>query len=199
MRSTEKYIDTRLALTLQYPIITHHGRFRIDFVAITASNRIIGIECDGEQYHRGSRDEWRDAAILSAGTVDVIYRIPGRALYLYPAEVWWLLGHAEPYLITERSRIVLNVEVSPTCFESAHVGADSAGFWVVVPRQDPLYTLDDSVDSDHWRSDDWELVMVERRTKRTPMIQRCSERLARHPNAGIDTVRILYSAEDNVG
>jgi very-short-patch-repair endonuclease len=96
-----------VSITGQVKCQMQAGRFRVDFVS-TTSNRKIGFECDGKKFHEKKRDQARDAAILEAGLVDIIYRVPGRSIWLYPYEVLDLLRCREPQLFSERGNRVLN-------------------------------------------------------------------------------------------
>lgn len=71
-----KYLDDSVDFQKQVSVETICGQFRIDFVIDTGLKK-VAIECDGKESHNKSRDEWRDAMILGAGAVDVIYRLRG--------------------------------------------------------------------------------------------------------------------------
>jgi len=75
-----KFLNGKTEIVVQYPISTISGNFRADIV-LRKGERIVIIECDGEEHHTKDRDdwydEWRDTLILIQRKADVIYRIKG--------------------------------------------------------------------------------------------------------------------------
>jgi len=75
-----KFLDKETELMIQYPISTISGNFRAD-IALKKNERIVIIECDGEEHHTKDRDnwydEWRDTLILIQRKAHVIYRVKG--------------------------------------------------------------------------------------------------------------------------
>ena len=72
-----KYAAGGLQLETQVEVVTICGKFRLDLVAVFENGRRVAFECDGKEFHKPSRDEWRDAMILGKGFVDCIYRLRG--------------------------------------------------------------------------------------------------------------------------
>lgn len=72
----EKYVDKDVELLSQFEILTSHGNFKMDFV-IKNGLKLIGIECDGKDYHHIWRDIWRDIAILENSDVIEVFRFRG--------------------------------------------------------------------------------------------------------------------------
>ncbi len=80
----QKYLSFETEIIVQYPIKTISGNFRADIV-LKKKDKIIIIECDGEEFHTKDDDdwydEWRDTLILFQRRVDTIYRIKGVDIY----------------------------------------------------------------------------------------------------------------------
>lgn len=81
----------------QYRVNTSLGQFRLDFCLVT-SDRAVGVECDGVEFHEPFRDEVRDAAILSQSGVDSIWRFPGPCVLGATEACLALLAATEPSL-----------------------------------------------------------------------------------------------------
>ena len=101
-----KYLKRSINFQKQVEVKTICGRFRMDFVADTGSKR-VAFECDGSEYHNPSRDEWRDAMILGAGAVDVIYRLRGSDLTYHLEDCLFLASQWDPEIFSERGLINL--------------------------------------------------------------------------------------------
>lgn len=98
-----KHLDAAATFEKQVDVRTLCGYFRLDFVA-SSQGRRVGLECDGAEYHDGLRDECRDAVILGAGHVDVVYRLSGADLHYRMEDVLAALVVAEPGLFSARGR-----------------------------------------------------------------------------------------------
>lgn len=90
-----KYANPNVDIRKQELISTTHGKFFLDFAVEDQQGHIIGIECDGKEFHEPYRDEWRDAIILGAGHISEIVRIRGADIYyniidaLYVLLIWF--------------------------------------------------------------------------------------------------------------
>jgi hypothetical protein len=94
-----KFLGNFVSLAKQEEAQTPFGLFKIDFVAKTRAGRRIGFECDGKDYHKDKqRDQLRDAVILNAGHVDLIYRFRGQDLFYHSTECLYFLTFWEPDL-----------------------------------------------------------------------------------------------------
>ena len=102
-----KYINENVDFRAQEIVYTKCGQFRIDFIVELEDKRKIGIECDGEEFHDKSRDEWRDAAILGDTDVYGMYRINGADIQYHLEDVLYILSIWEPQLFSERGRNIL--------------------------------------------------------------------------------------------
>ncbi|MCB0516408.1 MAG: hypothetical protein R2798_03595 [Chitinophagales bacterium] len=75
-----KFIHEKTKVIVQYPISTISGNFRAD-IALLNKDKVVIIECDGEEHHTKEKDdwydEWRDALILIQKKAHVIYRVKG--------------------------------------------------------------------------------------------------------------------------
>jgi hypothetical protein len=66
----------------QQPVQTICGRFVLDFAIVcTRHDLVIGVECDGAEFHDPFRDRWRDAMIFATGKVSMIYRFTGSQIH----------------------------------------------------------------------------------------------------------------------
>lgn len=151
-----KYFDSELYFSPQFRVNTICGLFIVDFVAVTHLGRRIGFECDGKEFHDSSRDEWRDAMILGADGLDVIYRLRGEDLTYRMNDVLYILSRLEPDLFSERGRLNLHMLVSLATRE------------IVLERDASTFALvlqDDNLDG-------IQRVWIERRFKEVPLGQR---------------------------
>lgn len=106
-----KYLDEAVIFQKKVSIDTLCGRFRLDFM-IQRSEICIGLECDGEEYHCSSRDEWRDAMILETGAVIAIYRFRGKDIVHRIEDCLFFLAMWEPQFFLERGLDNLKVLAS---------------------------------------------------------------------------------------
>lgn len=94
-----KYLSDETELIVQLPIKTISGNFRAD-IALKNNNRIIIIECDGEEFHTKEMDdwydEWRDTLILFQKRAETIYRIKGTDIYNNINSLIYLIYNFEP-------------------------------------------------------------------------------------------------------
>ncbi|GEM_PF-1321400 len=93
------HLSARGKLHKQVGVSTICGRFIFDFVA-SLGDRKVAFECDGKEFHNPHRDEWRDAMILGAKAVAVIYRMRGGDLTYHLADSLYLISRYEPQLFT---------------------------------------------------------------------------------------------------
>lgn len=98
----------------QHECKTDLGLFRVDFVVTDSGGTMkIGVECDGRDFHDAARDAKRDEAIIRAGVLNKIYRIPGSALYHCIYDALQLLAIAEPWMFSDRGVEQLETRASP--------------------------------------------------------------------------------------
>ena len=103
----DKYKNEEAVLHQQVQVNTICGPYWLDFVA-TINDKIVGIECDGKDYHDTNRDFWRDSMILGTGAVDSIYRFSGRDLNYHVNDCLFLLSEVEPEIFSKRGIINLS-------------------------------------------------------------------------------------------
>lgn len=100
----DKYRLSEVELIPQYDISTVSGNFRIDLV-LKSESRIIGIECDGEEFHSKEMDvwydDWRDDLIIMFNQVDCVYRFKGRDIFENIADLIYFLAINEPSLFNK--------------------------------------------------------------------------------------------------
>jgi hypothetical protein len=97
----EKYLNPEIFVQPQKEVKTICGVFRLDF-AVKFEDRLIGIECDGSEFHNKERDLWRDSLILATGDFDGIYRFTGKNIFSSITECLYLLSKAEPVFFSPR-------------------------------------------------------------------------------------------------
>lgn len=94
-----KFLSPDTEIIVQHPIQTISGNFRAD-IALKKNNRIIVIECDGEEYHSEEKDlwydEWRDTLILFQRRAETIYRVKGVDIYSNINSVIYMIYYFEP-------------------------------------------------------------------------------------------------------
>lgn len=121
-----KYLHEDARLDKQVEVPTICGTYYLDFVA-TCGDQRMAVECDGRDFHDEYRDEWRDALILGAGAVDVIYRLRGCDLTYHVEDLLYLMSRFDPYFFSERGQINLRKlaadEVKPWGDEEFPLGA----------------------------------------------------------------------------
>ena len=86
----------------QFTFVTSIGEFRFDFV-ISCNGRLVGIECDGKQFHIPTRDFYRDAILLGEGHVDSIYRIRGKDIIYSDTDPLLLISLMEPAIFSAQA------------------------------------------------------------------------------------------------
>ena len=96
-----KYLHGENVLEPQVSVATITGTYRLDFVA-RRQGRQVAFECDGREFHDAGRDEWRDAMILGAEAVDVIYRFRGHDIFYNLEDCLFLVSAWEPELFSPR-------------------------------------------------------------------------------------------------
>ena len=109
-----KYINPEIDFRKQELIETSHGKFYIDFVFEVTQNEIIGVECDGKEFHDRFRDEWRDAIILDNSKITQMFRISGADIQFHIEDVLYIFSRWEPRLFSERGIINLTHLASDT-------------------------------------------------------------------------------------
>ena len=96
-----KYVHPDIELLTQYEIPTNHGTFKLDF-AIQVNNKIIGIECDGKEFHNIWRDVWRDIAVIENSIVSEVFRFRGCDITYHINECLIVLSWYYPDLFDSR-------------------------------------------------------------------------------------------------
>lgn len=114
-----KYQLPETTLYPQVQINTICGPYWLDFAA-KYNDKIIGIECDGKDYHDTNRDFWRDSMILGTGTIDAIYRFSGQDLNYHINDCLFLLSESEPQIFSERGIINLRQLYTSEAREADH-------------------------------------------------------------------------------
>jgi len=75
-----KFLDDDVEVLIQFPLNSISGNFRAD-IALKKENKIVIIECNGEEHHTKEiddwYDEWRDTLILVQDRAETIYRLKG--------------------------------------------------------------------------------------------------------------------------
>jgi hypothetical protein len=192
LQGTQKYANLRFRVRSQLPAETPQGAFRLDVALLTPSDRVLGFELDGQAYHEDERDLWRDAAILTAGHCEAIYRITGRDLVRYAPHVWYLLSRLEPSIVAARAREVLARQVGPdrpgTC---CSIGPDS-GYLQFDLEPNELDPDDAEAEADPELP--WDFVSMERRTRTSPEMKECARWLAAYPTLRLHAIRQLAAA-----
>lgn len=96
-----KYLSPDVVLLRQRAVSTPYGEFKLDFT-LALGNREIGVECDGKEFHQGTRDEWRDAFIFRHSQIEAIYRIGGKEINYAIERVLQLLSKDIPEFFSKR-------------------------------------------------------------------------------------------------
>lgn len=109
----EKVVSERCSISREVEAQTPIGLFRLDFVVEDDKGRKIGVECDGKEFHNSEKDVRRDAAIVSTGIVDKIYRLRGKDICWHIYEAIELLGWCEPWILSDRGKINLDARTLP--------------------------------------------------------------------------------------
>jgi heat shock protein HspQ len=100
-----KFLDDNTDVIVQYSVNTISGVFRVD-VVLKNANKVIAIECDGEEFHSKEEnkyyDEWRDALIIIQKKVDVIYRIKGKDINHNIYALIYIIYQFDPTFFNEK-------------------------------------------------------------------------------------------------
>lgn len=141
-RNLVKYVGNLDTFGAQVPVQTIVGRFVIDFVA-GVDGEVIGLECDGKQFHDKARDEWRDAMILGSGLVTTMYRLRGGDLFYHMEDSLYAVSQRDPQLFSDRGLTNLSTLASAEARAyDYHSGADL--MMICYPGtghgRDPLFT-----------------------------------------------------------
>jgi very-short-patch-repair endonuclease len=118
-----KYANEDASMEPQVSVQTLCGRFILDFVLTTSDGTRIAVECDGQEFHDFSRDEWRDAMILGEKHVDAIYRIRGADLFHNIASVLYVMSVLDPLLFSSRGMTNLS-SLAPNTLRKAKIEPD---------------------------------------------------------------------------
>jgi hypothetical protein len=102
-----KYLAPNATYDDHVPIETRCGCFIVDYV-VRVAGRSVAFEVDGRDFHQdGLRDEFRDAALLETGKLDVIWRLSAGNLYRYPNDCLYAVARADPEVISDRGYVNL--------------------------------------------------------------------------------------------
>ncbi len=187
LQGTQKYAHPRFRVRSQHPAQTPQGAFRIDVALLASSGRVLAFELDGRDYHETQRDLWRDAAILTIGHCEAIYRITGRDLVRHAPHVWYLLSSLEPSIIAPRAREVLARQVGrDRPGTDCSVSQDFACLQFDLDRGD--VELEDEEQGDQ-EEEAWDIASVQRRTRECLDIKACARWLTAYPTLRLDAIR----------
>lgn len=164
---------------------TRIGTFRPDMI-LAHGNRTVGLEVDGEAFHVDKHRDWlRDAALLDAGVVQVIYRFSAATTWYRTEDCVFVLARYEPGLVDCRARESLLPRLASSLVRDCTHYPDDG----LVVIRDFLTELqsEEEVDSD---LGPW-CFGVDRRTLNHPMISRVAAWIAKHceryPNSPFQT------------
>lgn len=101
-----KVISDKIKFEPQFEISTICGNFRIDFY-FELNGKRIGIECDGKEFHKGSRDSFRDAILLGDNHIDEIFRFKGKDVFYHIHKSIFMIFFLHPNFLSERGKINL--------------------------------------------------------------------------------------------
>lgn len=142
-----KVTNDDVRIVRQHNVDTDSGRFRSDFrIDRPGGGMAVGIECDGKDFHSPLADSKRDAAIVATGVVDKIYRIKGHDIVFHLADSIHLLSIMEPWIFTERARVVLSDQSHPEHLREDSFGRAAMFFTHTVCRLYQRPDTDDEVD-----------------------------------------------------
>lgn len=105
----------------QFKVTCGSKIYRLDF-ALERNGRIVGIECDGKEFHDINQDSERDKAIISTGLVNRIIRLPGKDIHHCRWEVILILNAIEPSFWNDR---ISNNEMECHPIEDSWIRQDS--------------------------------------------------------------------------
>ena len=109
--SKPDFFQTGIEVGNQFTFVTSIGEFRFDFI-ISCNVRLVGIECDGKQFHIPTRDFYRDSILLGEGHVDCIYRIRGKDIIYGDTDPLLLISHMEPEIFSSQAVKRFETELS---------------------------------------------------------------------------------------
>lgn len=98
-----KVISDEIKFEPQFEINTICGKFRIDFY-FELNGKRIGIECDGKEFHKGSRDSFRDSILLGDNHIDEIFRFKGKDIYYHAHKSIYMIFFLHPEFLSERGK-----------------------------------------------------------------------------------------------
>jgi hypothetical protein len=102
-----KYLKSNVEFYSQFPVKTICGGFRLDFV-IGYNSKLIGFECDGQNFHDPYRDLWRDSMILGTNKIDSIFRLRGTDIHRYPIDLLYTIAKFHSPIFSSRGLISLS-------------------------------------------------------------------------------------------
>lgn len=118
-----KYLHEDVTTEQQVEVQTICGTYRLDFL-IQRGRKVVAVECDGKEFHRIERDEWRDALILETKKVHAIYRLRGSDLTYHTEDLLYLMSKRDRDLFSERGLFNLSRLASEQAIESERIGAN---------------------------------------------------------------------------
>ncbi len=102
----DKVANDKIRMGRQYECDVGFTTYKLDFFfQDDALDFKLGIECDGKEFHTIERDSKRDAAILAAGFVDQIVRLPGKGIWYRIHDLLDMISLVHPWLFSERGLI----------------------------------------------------------------------------------------------
>lgn len=150
-----KFLSPETKIQLQYPITTMSGNFRAD-IALIKDDKVVILECDGQEHHTKEKDdwydEWRDALILVQRKAKAIYRIKGRDIYNNTYAILSMINKYDPDLfvqdqITRLPEIEIEESFLRKCCYTSFLGenGDEIDYTIVLRRRDTEKDFDS-----HW-------------------------------------------------
>jgi very-short-patch-repair endonuclease len=85
-----KFLANGLEFNCQVELKTQIGNFRADF-EIKSKNLRLLVELDGKEFHKGTKDLWRDSFILGEKHADLIIRFNGKDIVHNLSECCYIL------------------------------------------------------------------------------------------------------------
>jgi very-short-patch-repair endonuclease len=107
-----KILKPGIIIESQVGFSTRLGDFRGDFVLETSNLKVL-IELDGKEYHKDTKDNWRDSFILGKKKVDLIIRFKRKDIVYNLIECCFILNQQLPDFFTERSKTNLINQLEP--------------------------------------------------------------------------------------
>lgn len=147
-------LTPHVKLHSQFEVPTAWATFLLDFAFEDGDGHMVGIECDGREYHLDTvRDEMRDALILGTRQVNVVYRITGAAIWRDLETVLRRLHESHPLAFdpVQTQRVLYEGCPQPDPAHLPRCPLDYVGrqrmAWL--PREDPNDFASDDDDLDH--------------------------------------------------